>query len=359
MRARTVVIAILVLMSCLLFALSGYYMYQMGPVSDSDTVVEVEIPSGTSVKGIGKILEEKKLIHSANFFYFYVKLHGSKGLKASTYELKENMGLLNILEMLEGGNTYNPDVVQVTFKEGLNMRGIGKVLEEKTNISYDEFLSTMKDREYISKFIDEYWFLTDEIMDENIYYPLEGYLFPNTYQFRNKDVTIDEVVRTMLKETDVVLSEYKEEISNHAVSVHDFLTLASVVELEGTTDEFRSGIAQVFYNRLDIDMSLGSDVTTYYAFEVDMNERDLTKKEFDTYNPYNTRGPQMGGKLPIGPVCNPSRASILASIEPDDTKRGYYYFVADKHRQVYFTKTEKEHNKKVQEIKDKGDWITW
>lgn len=331
----------------------------MGPTSDSDDIIEVEIPSGTSVKGIGKILEEKKLIHSANFFYFYVKLHGSKGLKASTYELKQNMGILNILDILEGGNNYNPDTIQVTFKEGLNMRGIGKVLSENTNISYDEFLNSMKDRDYISKFVEEYWFLTEEVLDDAIYYPLEGYLFPNTYQFLNRDVTIDEVVRTMLKETDTVLSEYKEEISNRSFSVHEFLTLASVVELEGTTDEFRSGIAQVFYNRLAIDMSLGSDVTTYYAFQVDMSERDLTKEEFNTYNPYNTRGPKMGGKLPIGPVCNPSRASIFASIEPDGEKEGYYYFVADKHRQVYFTKTEREHNKKVQEIKDKGDWITW
>ncbi len=346
-------------MSCFLFALSGYYIYQMGPTSDSDDIIEVEIPSGTSVKGIGKILEEKKLIHSANFFYFYVKLHGSKGLKASTYELKQNMGILNILDILEGGNNYNPDTIQVTFKEGLNMRGIGKVLSENTNISYDEFLNSMKDRDYISKFVEEYWFLTEEVLDDAIYYPLEGYLFPNTYQFLNRDVTIDEVVRTMLKETDTVLSEYKEKISNRSFSVHEFLTLASVVELEGTTDEFRSGIAQVFYNRLAIDMSLGSDVTTYYAFQVDMSERDLTKEEFNTYNPYNTRGPKMGGKLPIGPVCNPSRASIFASIEPDGEKEGYYYFVADKHRQVYFTKTEREHNKKVQEIKDKGDWITW
>ena len=101
-------------------------------------------------------------------------------------------------------------------------------------------------------------------------------------------------------------------------------------------------------------MSLGSDVTTYYAFQEEMN-KDLTAKQFNTSNPYNTRASNMGGKLPVGPICNPSIVSIEASFNPTDND--YLYFVADKHGEIFYTKTEKEHINKVNEIKKKGDWI--
>ena len=101
-------------------------------------------------------------------------------------------------------------------------------------------------------------------------------------------------------------------------------------------------------------MNLGSDVTTYYAFNQAM-DKDLTSEMFNTYNPYNTRSSAMAGKLPVGPICNPSIESIMASINP--TKSDYYYFVADKNGNVYYTKTSSEHSAKVKELKEKGDWI--
>ena len=104
-------------------------------------------------------------------------------------------------------------------------------------------------------------------------------------------------------------------------------------------------------------MKLDSDVTTYYAFKVEMNERDITSKELNTYNAYNTRGPNMNGKIPVGPVSNPSKESIEAAIYANS--HSYEYFVADKNRKVYFTKTIKEHDKKVSELKKAGLWIEW
>ncbi len=127
-----------------------------------------------------------------------------------------------------------------------------------------------------------------------------------------------------------------------------------MLELEGTNSTNRKMIAQVFYNRLNLGMNLGSDVTTYYAFQEEM-DKDLTAKQFNTSNPYNTRAKNMNGKLPVGPICNPSISSIDASFNPTDND--YLFFVADKHGKIYYTKTEKEHLNKVAEIKEKGDWI--
>ena len=100
--------------------------------------------------------------------------------------------------------------------------------------------------------------------------------------------------------------------------------------------------------------NLGSDVTTYYALQADMKE-DLSAAQFATINPYNTRGANMIGKMPIGPICNPSTSSIEASVNPG--QNDYLFFVADKHGNIFFTKTNAEHDKKVAEIKAKGDWI--
>mgnify|MGYP002519813055 CR=1 FL=1 len=129
-------------------------------------------------------------------------------------------------------------------------------------------------------------------------------------------------------------------------------TMAYESYLEGKSLEDRKEIIGVFYNRIVERMSLGSDVTTYYAFKVDMGERDLTVKELNSDNPYNTRPISSSGKLPVGPICNPSESAIEAAI--NYTSNDYFYFVADKNGKVYFTKTDSEHISKVNELKQKG-----
>jgi len=215
----------------------------------------------------------------------------------------------------------------------------------------------LNDKEYIDSLIENYWFLTDEIKHPNVYYPLEGYLFPNTYTFEDKNVSVKEIFKKMLDEMDMRLSKYKTDIDNSNYSVHELITLASIAELEGITIEDRKDIIGVFLNRIKKSMKLDSDVTTYYALKVDMGERDLSDKEFNTYNAYNTRGPNMNGKIPVGPVSNPSKDAIESAIYPNS--HNYEYFVADKNRKVYFTKTINEHDKKVNELKKAGLWIEW
>ena len=218
-------------------------------------------------------------------------------------------------------------------------------------IHSQKYLAMINDRTYLEELKTKYWFLTDSIFQEGIYYPLEGYLAPDTYQFENKDVTVNTIIEKMLDEMESELEPYKDSISNN---VHYYMTMASMVELEGTNTDNRKMIAGIFENRLAANMNLGSDVTTYYALQYPMTS-DLTTAQFATINPYNTRASNMGGKMPIGPICNPSLSSLEASIEPVDNT--YLYFVADKNGNIFYTNTLAEHEAMVQEIKDKGDWI--
>ena len=156
---------------------------------------------------------------------------------------------------------------------------------------------------------------------------------------------------------DTVLTPYKDEIKKSDYSVHEILSLASVVELEAKNEEDRAGVAAVFINRLNKKMALQSDVTTYYALKIDMSERDLTANELATKNPYNTRSTTMNGKIPVGPICMVSESSIKAILEHDDTDN--LFFVADKNGKVYFSKTNAEHEKKINELKDSGLWFTY
>ena len=126
---------------------------------------------------------------------------------------------------------------------------------------------------------------------------------------------------------------------------------------ETKTISDRNKVAGVFYNRLNSNLNLGSDVTTYYGIKVDMNERDLYKDEVNAYNAYNTRSSKMAGKLPIGPICNPSIKSIIAVLNP--TKSNYYYFVADKNKKTYYSKTYNEHLNTISKLKSQGLWYEY
>lgn len=344
---------ILVLLGFFLIGTSILYCYLASPINrKSNAIVEVKITNGMSTKDIAVLLKEKGLIRSSSFFVIYSKLNNCSSLKASTYDLKKSMSTNTIYHEICSGN-YGRNSINITFKEGQRITDYAKLIEKNTNNSYDEVIELMKDKEYIKELINEYWFLTDDILNDNIYYPLEGYLFPDTYNFDDKDVSTKKIVTTMLDQSDKYFSEYKESLLNNKHSVNEYITLASMIELEGTNTENRKMIAGIFENRIKINMNLGSDVTTYYALQKPMTG-DLTVDEFNSDNLYNTRNKNIKG-FPIGAICSISKSSLEAATNP--TESDYYYFVADKDKKIYYTKTGDEHLAKVAELKKEGKWL--
>ncbi len=357
-KILTVIIAIIIgviIIGAIIFF--GWYNSQLKAVNvESKKEETIEIESGMSTEKILKALKEKGLINNVIASKIYIKLNNIKGLQAGKYTLNTGMSLKEILKEISVGNV-DDEQIKITFLEGKNMRWIAKEIATKTNNTEDDVYKLLEDEEYIQSLIDQYWFLTDEINNENIYYPLEGYLYPETYNFKNEDVSVKEIFSELLNQTDKILTKYKEKINQMEASVHQILTIASIVELEGRDSESREGIASVIYNRLEKQMSLGSDVTTYYAVKVDMAERNLYATEINTYNPYNTRGPNMAGKLPIGPIASVSEESIKATL--NSTNSEYLYFVSDMNGKIYFTKTYKEHQEKIAELQKKGLWYEY
>lgn len=180
MKKYKIFIIVLITLLVAIFSVAFYYNHMISPMSRESDKVIVEIKSG-SMAQIGNTLYENKLIRSTFIFKVYVKINNISNLKASVYELDRNMKLSEIINVLEEGNSYNPDQITITFKEGLNVRKIAKLISENTNNSYEDIMNVFTDKEYTKSLIDKYWFLENDILNDKIYYPLEGYLFPNTY----------------------------------------------------------------------------------------------------------------------------------------------------------------------------------
>lgn len=358
---KLIIIIVVILIIAIIIGIVSFFAWYKSSLkavaeNESDGIVRVVINEGTGVSGIADILFDEGVIKSKTAMKIYIKMNNINNLQAGKYDLDKSEDLPTIIAHIQNGEVAN-DEVKITFIEGKNMRWIAQKIADKTNNTEEDVFNLLKDEEYIDSLIEKYWFLTDEIKDEQIYYPLEGYLLPDTYVFENEEVSVQTIFNVILNYMDKALTELKEEIDSKTYTVHQMLTLASMAELEGKTDEDRAEIIGVFFNRLNQKMSLGSDVTTYYAFKVDMGERDLTRQELNTYNAYNTRGPNMEGKIPIGPICNPSISAIKATLNPIETDN--LYFVADKNGDIYFSKTNEEHNETIQRLKDEGLWYVY
>lgn len=329
--------------------------FLLSGASTKSEVVDFTVDNGSSVYSVGKKLEKEGIIRSYIAYKTYVKVKNIKSYKAGVYRLDKSFKVKDIVSILTG-NYYKENGIKITFKEGNTIPSIAKEIAKNTNVKESEFYDKINDKTYIDELINKYWFLTDDIKNNNIYYALEGYLFPDTYSF-TYDVTAEKIIETMLNQTNKVFSKYRSEFSSSSYSINEIVALSSVVEKEGIYDKDRKMIARVFYNRLNANMPLGSDVTTYYANKIELGERDLTSSELNTYNPYNTRGPGMNGKLPVGAISNFGEQSLKAVLNPDDND--YYYFVADKSGKTHFTKTYEEHQKIIKELKEANNWIEW
>ena len=332
------------------------YNYNLSSVSSKKEEVVFEVEEGDTYSSLAPTLKKVNLIKSEFFYKMYVKIHKPSNLQTGTYYLNKKMNVKKIIETFNKGPHSSGKYVNITFKEGINMRSIARLISANTNISEEEVYKTLKDENYLNKIIKKYWFLDDVIKNNKIYYSLEGYLFPDTYEV-NVSGDVTDIFNVMLDNMEKKLEPYKEQILNSNYSVHEILTLASIIEMEAANSNDRAGVAGVFINRLNSSWSLGSDVTTYYGIKVDVSERDLYQSEIDTFNDYNTRHAKMAGKLPVGPICIPSIDSIKAAINP--TKHDYYYFVADKNKKTYFFKTYNEHINKISELKRNGLWYEY
>ena len=348
-------IIVIILFVCVVLSII-IYTNNLKPVSKESNMIRVEIPEKTGTYEIANILKNNKVIKDSLAMFIYSKLNKISALQPGKYDLDNSEDLKTILSHISNGEVAS-DEIKITFIEGKNMRWIAKTIADKTSNTEDDVYNLLKDEEYIDSLIEKYWFITDEIKDTRIYYPLEGYLLPDTYNFENPEVSVKTIFNVILNYMEKYLDENKEDIEKSSLTVHQILTMASIAEVEGSNTDDRANIIGVFYNRLRTGMSLGSDVTTYYAFKVDMGERNLTTNEINTENPYNTRGPNMNGKIPVGPINNPSKSAIDATLHYTDND--YFYFVADKNGKAYFTKNYQEHQNMIKKLKNEGLWFTY
>jgi len=320
---------------------------------DDDKTVEFTIPAGTGKGVIAEKLEKEELIKSSFFLKVYMYF-ANPNVFAGTYKMSKNMSALEILEKIENSESLENETTTLTFIEGKRLTNYVKQISENFSYTEKEILDKISDEDYLNTLITKYWFLSNDILNKDIYYALEGYIYPDTYAFK-KTSTIEEIIEKTLDNMNSKLTEYKEEIELLSFTPHQVLTLASIVELEGASSNDRAGVAGVFMNRLNANMTLGSDVTTYYAVKKDFSV-DLTRSDLNSCNAYNTRGTCVKG-LPIGPIASASLESIVAAITP--TKHDYFYFVADKNKQTYFSVSGVEHQQTIKELKNKDLWFEY
>ena len=348
---------ILVLVAILLIGIAtllGTYCYFKSPVSNDKKEVSIVIENGSTISDIATLLKKEGLIKNENFFKLYVKLKKVSNVYAAKYYFSPSMNLDEIINTLNEGG-YNENEISITFKEGINMRGIAKLIKENTSNSEDDVYKKLKDEKYLNSIIEKYWFLTDDIKNSKIYYSLEGYLFPDTYRFNSKDVSVEEIFNKMLDQMEKELNKYKKQIENSKYSVHELMTLASITQSEGYNEDDFKNIASVFYNRLKTGMALGSCITSYYGVKKDMTD-ELLQKDIDASNPYNTRG-NNPVSFPVGPISMPGAKALDATLDPIETS--YYFFVSDKNNKLYFTKTLNEHERMITKLQNEGLWLEW
>lgn len=332
------------------------YKKGISNVNNKSKEIDFYVEEGSNFYNIASKLKEEGLIKSEFYYKVYIKLHKVSNIQSGVFVLNQNMSVEDITNKLQGNST-NPNVISITFKEGYNMDDIIKEIEKNTDNKKEDIIKILNDKDYLNSLIYKYWFIDESILNNNLYYSLEGYLYPSTYQFDDKTVTPDMIFNVMINQMGQRIDKYKKEIEKNNYSFHQLLSLSSVVELEGLKSEDRAGIAGVFYNRINKGMNLGSDVTTYYSARVKMSERDLYVTELEADNPYNTRSSSMAGKLPIGPICSPSIESIEVVLRPE--KNDYLFFVADKNGKTYFSKTGSEHTSIINKLKAEGLWYTY
>lgn len=328
---------IVVLFILLFFAVAGflYYAFYSPKHKVSDKVL-IEIPAGASVKSVGKILEDNKIINNASIFYYTVRLFDKDySIQAGKFALYKNSGIFRSMEALRQSPLVED--ISITIPEGLTVWETAAIVAKTfENADSAEFVALCEDANFIKKC---------EIGEKNT---LEGYLYPETYRFP-EGAKMEDVILRLTATYKQVFSQIPRSARSEKLNDEEIVILASIIEKEAKTADEKPLVSGVFYNRIEKKWPIGADATVRFA--VKNFNRPIRKSELNSDSPYNTR--KFSGLTP-GPICSPGKFSLIAAMNPEDTD--YLFFMAkwDGSGEHIFSKTNEQHDKVKNEVKSKN-----
>lgn len=333
-------------------AIAGYFYINsaLEPVNKQDhSQIKVTIPIGSSVRGIANVLEENGIIKNATVFRYYIKFKNEAGFQAGEYKLSPSMDYGDIIAHLKTGKVMQEAEFTITIPEGKQLEEIATIISKKTNYPEKEVIEKLDNREYVKSLIKKYpSILTEDILKKDIRHPLEGYLFPATFSFFETKPKLDDIIESMLAKTDEIVTPFLDQIDEKGLTVHEFMTMASLIEEEATEKADREKISTVFYNRIKKQMPLQTDPTVLYS--LGKHQVGITYKDLKVNSPYNTY--KVVG-LPPGPIASPGEISMEAAVNPAD--QDYLYFYSRPNGETIFSKTLNEHNNIKNQYKHEWD----
>ncbi|MBR0400093.1 MAG: endolytic transglycosylase MltG [Mogibacterium sp.] len=337
------VLLIIILVLLVMVLGGGYYTIGVMAVEPGSTEeVAVTIPNGTGASMIVELLDEAGLIKNKTCAKINTKIARYSNLQANTYVFNKGMSFPQIMNVINTGDFDYISKESVEVPDGARLGQVADAVAEHLPYSAEEFTAKWSDQAYLKQLIEKYWFRTDDILDDDVIFPLEGYLYADTY-YLTDNMTIEGFTEMCLDRMDTELTSRKDQIEASGFSVHEFLTLTSIITKEARADD-QAKVAGVFINRLNDGTSLGSDVTVCYIFQED--RVDLKQSQLDSDNPYNTR--KFAG-LPPGPICQVIGGAMDALLNYE--KSDNMFFFADENGVVHYYK---DSDSFYQGIEDEG-----
>ena len=326
-------------------AWNALYRNFFAPVDEKDTTrIAFTVESGSSLSKVANNLEKSGLVRNSTVFKYYADFLGyGQKIQAGDYVLDKSMSLSAIADLLTTGDG-NPITRNITMIPGWTVQDLAENLVTIGALqSTQEFLALCK----TGTDFGDYYYIHDVLQGNAAQrlYVLEGYLAPDTYEFYTS-ATATDIIKKLLSQTEKVFSEeYHTRAQEMGMTMDQVITLASMVEKEAKAGDFAK-VSAIFHNRLQKNMTLGSDVTIKYVSGT--KRMALTGSDLSVDSPYNTY--QHKG-LPPGPVCSPSAAAIHAALYPDETflAEQYLYFCSKDPNtgELYFSRTLEEHERAV------------
>lgn len=323
------------------FAIGGVFLWQsyVRYPDPKATDIQVAIEQGDGVKIISRQLKDKGLIPNRFFFECYVVLSQTqKNFQPGIFSLRPGMSYVSIVDAL---TSIQSQEVTVTIPEGYTLTQIGELLEEKGLVSMDEWISFVGEPRgnnagrpsfFVShEFAPTFSFLESKPTERS----LEGYLFPDTYRFLKGSSAEEIVIKMLTNFQNKLTPQMQLDIQTQGRTIHDVVTLASIVEREVQTDADRPLVADLFWRRLKIGMLLQADSTVNYITGGKTPSITYADRDIDSpWNTYKYKG------LPPGPISNPGLAALIAAIYPKSNTA--FYFLTDSEGNVHYARTNEE-----------------